>query len=86
MSLPTRTLPKPTPACLQSWGSTGFPQGSLTPQGQGAGSWNHKITESLMLEKTSKITKSSSILNIPCLLKHASKCHIHFIFGTLQGW
>lgn len=76
----TRTLPKPTPGCLQSWGSTGFPQGSLTPQGQGAkaGSWNHKVTGSLMLEKTSRITKSNPMLNIP----H----HIHFISGTLQGW
>lgn len=83
------------PAQTQAWLSAEqgihcchFSEGSLTPQAQGAeaGSWNHKITESSRLEKTSQITKSNLILTIPCLSKHAVKCHTRFIFGTFQGW
>lgn len=69
------------PAQTHPWLSA--EQGILTAQGQGP--WNHGITESFVLGKTSKITKSSLTLNIPWLLKHSTKCHVHFIYGIFQG-
>ena len=42
------------------------------------------ITESLRLERTSKITKSNH--PPPRLLNHVPKCHVYTVFEPLQGW
>ena len=47
---------------------------------------NHRIKESLRLEKTSKIIRSNHQPTPPCLLNHIPKCHIYTFFEHLQGW
>jgi len=42
---------------------------------------NHRITESLRLEKTSQIPKSN-----PNPSHHVPKCHISVVVRQLQGW
>ena len=46
----------------------------------------HRIIESLRLEKTSKIIKSSCQPNTTMPTKPCPECHIHTFFEHLQGW
>jgi len=46
----------------------------------------HRITESLRLEKTSKIIKSNHQPITTCLLNRIPVCHIYTFFEHLQGW
>jgi len=44
------------------------------------------ITDSLRLEKTSKISSPTANPTPPCLLNLVPKGHIHMVFEPLQGW
>ena len=46
---------------------------------------DHRMTESLGLEKAAKITKFNPNPSPPCPLNHATQCYIATVLEHLQG-